>query len=122
MTSDEFLKHWGIPGMKWGRRKAKRPIKEHKDYSVSDKIRKKDIREMSNDELKTLTARLQLEKSYGEVSKKQASRGKIFVQNFIEQFAKQKLNNVLDSLLTKGISAAAAAVTNRNRNRFLRLN
>ena len=105
MTSEEFLQHWGIPGMKWGRRKAKQQINEHKDYSVADLIRKKDIREMSNDELRTLTARIQLEKSYKEVSKKQVSRGKQFVQNFVEQFARQQLNVGLASVLTKGITA-----------------
>jgi ABC-type bacteriocin/lantibiotic exporter with double-glycine peptidase domain len=114
MTSDEFLQHWGIPGMKWGRRKAKNatPIKPHNDYSVADKIRKKDIREMSNEELKTLTARIQLEKQYKEASKKQVSRGKQFVQSFVENFARQTLNTVLASLVTKGFSLTTAGAVN----------
>ena len=33
MTEEE-LKHWGVLGMKWGRRKAKRQINEHKDSFI----------------------------------------------------------------------------------------
>jgi 5-methylthioribose kinase len=101
VTNKESLAHYGILGMHWGRKKAKNTtsVKPHSDYSVADKIRKKDIREMSNDELKTLTARIQLEKSYNEVSKKQASRGKQFVVSFVENFARQSLNTALMALI-----------------------
>lgn len=103
MTSKEYLEHVGILGMHWGKKKGKikKPLSPHKDYSVADTIRKKDIREMSNEELKTLTSRVQLEKSYRDVSKKELSAGKQFMQNFI----KQTLNAVLTSLVTKGIGS-----------------
>ena len=110
MTNEE-LKHFGILGMHWGKKKGKTILSPHKDYAIADNIRKKDIREMSNEELKTLTSRVQLEKSYRDVSKKEVSRGKQFVNNFIENFAKQQLTAVLSSLVTKGIAAVGAVAT-----------
>ena len=110
MTEEE-LNHFGILGMHWGKKKAKKTLSPHKDYSIADAIRKKDISEMGNEELKTLTSRLQLEKSYRDVSKKEVSRGKQFVNNFIETFAKQQLTAVLSSLATKGIAAVGTGAT-----------
>ena len=99
--TEEHLKHFGILGMHWGKKKGKTILSPHKDYSIADNIRKKDIREMSNEELKTLTSRVQLEKSYRDVSKKELSMGKQFMHNF----ARQTLNTVLTTLVTKGIDS-----------------
>ena len=111
MASKEYLEHFGKIGMHWGKKKGKTILSPHKDYSIADNISKKDIREMSNEELKTLTSRVQLEKSYRDVSKKEVSRGKQFVHSFTENFAKQQLHTVLSSLVTKGMEAVGAAVT-----------
>ena len=99
--TEEHLKHFGILGMHWGKKKGKTILSPHKDYSIADNIRKKDIREMSNEELKTLTSRVQLEKSYRDVSKKELSMGKQFMQNF----TRQTLNTVLTTLVAKGIDS-----------------
>ena len=100
--TEEQLKHFGILGMHWGRKKGKTRVYSHKDHSI--KARKKDIRELSNDELKTLTSRFQLEKSYSDISKKEVSRGKQSVLNFMENFAKQQVDNILSSLVKKGMA------------------
>ena len=56
------LYHYGVLGMKWGKRK--------KSYNISDdskrvqKIRKKRVSEMSNQELSDVNKRLQLENNY----------------------------------------------------------
>ena len=55
------------------------PSTFHEDYrNAHDKSKK--IYQMSNDELQTKIARLQLEKKYAELSPKPVSRGKAFVE------------------------------------------
>lgn len=69
-TADEIYHH-GVPGMRWGIRKMfsgsskkggpKR--KPSQDYKTVQKLRKKKLKELSNDELKTINTRKQLEKT-----------------------------------------------------------
>ena len=72
--------HHGVLGMKWGRRK-----KQYTSSSDSQKvqnIRKKNINEMTNQELKDANNRLQLERQYRDLTTKK-SIGKKAVQAFI---------------------------------------
>lgn len=88
----EVLKHVGILGMKWGRRKApgaSAPDRTSSDHKVGAALKKKKLSEMSNDELKTLTNRLQLEKQYKELSKKDLSFGQKFVSDVLVGAGKQ---------------------------------
>jgi hypothetical protein len=59
------LKHYGIAGMKWGVRRASTHSADHSTFAA---IRKKRIRDMSDDELKTVTTRLKLVKKYDRMS------------------------------------------------------
>lgn len=76
-----YLAHYGVKGMKWGRRrgesgggsaktakKTPRPVSE--DHAMSRELRKKRVSEMSNAELKKLNERMQLEASYDQLMKK----------------------------------------------------
>lgn len=74
------LKHYGVPGMRWGRRKG-RTVSE--DYATTKQIRKKKISEMSNRELQTANNRLTLERNYKSLTKK-ANVGKSAVDAFIK--------------------------------------
>lgn len=87
------LTHSGIKGMKWGVRryqnkdgsltpagKKRYPISE--DSKKVSEIRKKRVREMSNQELKDANNRLQLERQYKDLTKKQGV-GKKAVKAFI---------------------------------------
>lgn len=101
-TREECLAHYGVLGMKWGRRKAretsssnpkrkkmstidkiKNRIKNNKDkkerlkkayeqslsadHKEATKLKTKDTKQLSNDELRKLTNRMQLEKQYKEL-------------------------------------------------------
>lgn len=75
----EELYHYGILGMKWGKRKA--------TYTTSDSkkvknIRKKHIDEMTNQELRDANNRLQLERNYKDLTRKK-NLGKTAVKAFI---------------------------------------
>lgn len=82
--SDGELAHYGVKGMKWGKRTASggkftrgnAPGKgESKDHQRVTKLRKKKVSQMSNEELKLLTARLQLEQSYSQLNPTAVERG-----------------------------------------------
>lgn len=76
------LQHWGILGMKWGRRKARVSSGEDSsynpssDYSNAISIKRKKLHEMSNKEITALTTRITLERQYRELTPTKAARAK----------------------------------------------
>lgn len=83
------LYHYGVLGMRWGRRKAKvnkstrKPKRKmSEDAKEIAKIRKKRVSEMSNQELKDVNKRLEAESKYKELTRKK-NVGKQVVQAFI---------------------------------------
>lgn len=75
------LKHYGVLGMKWGRRK-KRYYTPSEDSNRVTRIRQKHVSEMSNQELKDVNKRLNLEKDYRSLTIKK-NLGKTAIQSFI---------------------------------------
>jgi hypothetical protein len=82
IVSNELM-HYGILGMKWGRRKATRQTSD--DYRSVKKIRKKHYSEMSNAELRKANERLQLEANYKNLTKKKTGIGKRVVDRMINR-------------------------------------
>lgn len=70
----DFLKHYGVPGMKWRKRKGGGAGKSG-DHSAAKKLRKKPLSEMNNDEIKQLATRLQLEKQYKDLTPSKVTAG-----------------------------------------------
>ena len=75
-----YLAHYGVLGMKWGVRKKSRTPSS--DSAKVKPLRKKHVDEMSNQELRDLNNRLQLERQYKDLTKKK-SIGKKAVQVFV---------------------------------------
>lgn len=75
------LYHHGIIGMRWGYRKARPTVNryESKDSSRAKKIKKKKLYQMSNNELRTLTNRQNLEKNYKQLNPSTIKKGIIAV-------------------------------------------
>lgn len=71
--TDEILKHFGIPGMRWGKRSAKPPLSS--DYVKSRELKLKGSKHLSNKELTDLTKRLQLEKQLRDLKTSDVLRG-----------------------------------------------
>lgn len=88
---DGELMHYGVLGMKWGRRRAQNHSAKlnrkatKRDWSEDSidaaKIRTKSVKQMSNAELKRLNNRNQLEVTYRELREKQ-NRGKRAIRSF----------------------------------------
>ena len=86
----DYLMHYGVKGMKWGVRKArknnyfskaakKRRSSYSQDYKDAEKLRKKSYKQLSNSELKSLNKRLELEANYKRLNPKGIDKGKRMV-------------------------------------------
>lgn len=82
--TDNDLAHVGVKGMRWGVRKgvgSPRAGKKLKGTGQSvdarrvQKIKKKKVSQMSNEELKLLTTRMQLEQNYAKLNPSKIQRG-----------------------------------------------
>ena len=86
------LSHWGIKGMKWGRRRYQNPDGSltaegkkrydgpHEDYQRAHN--KKKVSQMSDRELRERNNRLQMEKQYADLTKKKGN-GKKIINTFV---------------------------------------
>lgn len=91
MINDE-LYHYGVPGMKWGVRKSqnkldridKRSKKNNwsEDATTAAKIKTKKVSQMTNDELRRLNNRRNLEQENSKLARN-SSRGRSAVKAFI---------------------------------------
>lgn len=137
MIDNEYIQHYGKLGMHWGRRngtsrlsslgiKKKLPTindhsKDSADYTKKVELKKKKMNQLTNTELQTLNTRLQLERSYKDLSKADLSPGKKFVTETITKFGKdiatdmitKGLNNSLDTVVSKGITIGLNAAMNQ---------
>lgn len=85
--SDSYLAHYGIKGMKWGVRRyqnkdgsytaagKRRRYNNSSDYEETRALRKKNYRELSNEELKKLNKRMNLESEYQRLNPQGIFRG-----------------------------------------------
>lgn len=87
IQSQDYLEHYGILGMRWGSRRGssgrsassrtKRKLKNpSEDYVTSRKLLKKKPHQMTNDEMKKVAARLELETRYKNVRPSRVTSGK----------------------------------------------
>jgi len=108
-TPIDQLYHAGIPGMKWGIRRFQNPdgtrtkfgkkrdldsaSKEEnsEDFKKSREKMGKPISKLNNAELKSLNERLQLEKQYKVLTKKEMSPGKKFIVDLLADQGKKEL-------------------------------
>jgi hypothetical protein len=111
LKDNDFLEHFGIPGMHWGHRKArsdkaskknKKVTKENysEDYKKKKNLKKKRISEMTNDELRALNDRMQLEKQYKELNKQDVSAGQKFVTKVLTDIGSDVVKSLIKSAIT----------------------
>ena len=80
---DDFLQHYGVLGMKWGRRKARSNVssnkkpKSTKNTTTSKPKPKPPQRQLSDAELRAAVNRLRLEREYAELTYRASSRVKV---------------------------------------------
>lgn len=75
------LKHYGVPGMKWGRRKDRKSgVTPSSDHREAQALKKKSLPELSNKELRDLTNRQNLEQQYTRLNPGTRKRGSAAVK------------------------------------------
>ena len=80
---DDFLKHYGVLGMKWGKRKARSTVssnkkpKSTKNTTTSEPKPKPMQRELSDEELRAVVNRMRLEREYADLTYRASSRSKV---------------------------------------------
>ena len=123
------LYHFGIKGMRWGVRRYQNPDgsltnagkkrlkKGHASNEENDSSNKsntkssstKTVKDMSDDELRQAINRLQLEQQYKNLSPKNVSKGKKFVDTVTNDVLKPAAidmgKQVAKSLMTKGVNS-----------------
>ena len=120
--NDAFLAHYGVKGMKWGktgagkstsRKSSKASEPDSEDHVKSRQLKQKSLRTMSNKDIKELNERLQLEKTYKDLTKNQsaitkgrkASKDVLDTANVAQQFY-----NVATSPMAKALRKAVVGI------------
>lgn len=113
-TPVDQLYHHGIRGQKWGIRrfqnedgtrtsagkKREQTISKSEDHTQSRSDRKKATQGLSNAELKRLNDRLQLEKTYKELTAAEIKRGESFSKSILKDIAKNSITKAGTTLAT----------------------
>ena len=81
---DDFLKHYGVLGMKWGKRKARSTVSSNKKPKSTTITKPKQTpkpkptrRELSDEELRAVINRMRLEREYADLQYRSSSRAKV---------------------------------------------
>jgi hypothetical protein len=133
--ANNYLAHYGVKGMKWGIRSklrdrldsgkesARKEVKEAikrpvtADAKVTNssrsRIQKHGTDALSNEDLKALVTRMNLEQQYASLSQKPSVRdaGKAYLGDILADVGK----TLLTDLITSGVSKAAGAAAGRAR-------
>lgn len=102
------LYHYGVLGMRWGRRKGSASSGSTKSSKSEDHVRakalkKKKLSQLSNAELKELNNRMQLESQYKNLKRQNISAGQKFVKDVAYESGKQLAAEYTKKYAKKGI-------------------
>ena len=112
MMQNNELYHWGTKGMKWGVRRY-----QYKDGTLTPKgkkrysedafrtknLKKKNLNQMSNAEIRALNERMQLEQNYKNLKKQRKSAGRKFIEDVAYETAKNTASEYAKKYAKKGI-------------------
>ena len=102
------LRHFGVLGMKWGRRKGS--DNSSSDHKTAQSLKTKKLDELTNDELKILTNRMQLERSFKEARKQDLSPSKKYVSDILGQAGKQVAAQYVAKYMSSGVDLIAGVI------------
>ena len=81
MSYEDYLEHYGVKGMKWGKRRARSSGSDSGDSkparSKKTKPVKADVKQMSDKELRDKINRMQMEQQYAKLTGTKEGRSKI---------------------------------------------
>lgn len=88
-AGEAYLEHYGVKGMKWGKRKQKIAVARSADFKevagIKTKAKETRVSSLSNKELQTAITRMNLEKQFNQLNPKKGpvAKGQQFVKAFL---------------------------------------
>lgn len=126
VTYEDYIAHYGVKGMKWGRRKSdssgggskssqkgeKRPTTSpdaKKAKGLQKSVDNKGVGHLSNKELQDVITRMELQQKYDKLSKKgsRVESGKNFIADILTDAAKNVATAYVEDLMKGGARAGA---------------
>lgn len=99
MDYEEALAHYGIKGMRWGVRKDRRSKSKRQpspDRAKVDDLKKKRYKELTNEELRVLNNRLNMEKQYKDLKKQDMTAGQKILNDIMDALIKQATSTLVN--------------------------
>lgn len=114
------LMHYGVKGMKWGVRKAKptpgnrrgrtnaqriyeSATRKKETSKISSKPAKRRVSDMSDEELRSAINRMQMERTYAQLTAKEVSKGRKFVNEVLYNSAKNTATKVTTEAMQNAV-------------------
>jgi hypothetical protein len=104
-VSEDELAHYGVKGMRWGKRK------KHSPSDSTPEPPRPDIKKMTDEELRSAINRIKMEKEFSKLTAPEVNRGRKIVGEMLldvgKQQAKAYLNRQVEAALKEGLKGAA---------------
>jgi 2'-5' RNA ligase len=116
---EEILEHYGVKGMKWGKRKTRQTEPSHPDSQHVTNIHmrvksQKTTRPLSNKELQDAITRMNLEQQYsrlsGGIDRTRVQKGRVLITKILADSGKQVVSQTVSGQL-KGLADQAVKKT-----------
>lgn len=105
---DDVLAHFGVKGMKWGVRRARKtPIttRKKRDLRSKSEKRKDDLKKLSDVELRQKLNRMQMERQYAQLSSQSLNAGAITANVIMSKIGNKVIDRVIDRTIMDPIDA-----------------
>lgn len=83
MTVEEFIEHHGVKGMHWGVRKSRTTRPPSAESRKVSELRKRKPSQLSNKQLQTVNARLNLERNFKQMNPSTVAKGHSAIKGFL---------------------------------------
>lgn len=112
---EAFLAHFGVLGMKWGKRKTPLPVSAEakQKQGIKDKVKKTKVSSVTNAQLQTAIRRMQLEQDFKRLSVNEKSGVSRWISSMLLEAGKREVQAQVAKKLTvealKKVATAGAA-------------
>lgn len=104
----EFLAHYGVKGMKWGRRKNPASADSARSTSVKKTVKKQGLHTVSNKELQDAITRMNLEQQFKRLKVNEQSAATRWISSTLLEVGKREVQTQLaKKLATTAVKKAA---------------